>query len=58
MLALAVANRFWLVPAISRAADDSASVRLRVHVVGEQLLGAMILLVVSFLGTMQPAIGQ
>jgi putative copper resistance protein D len=58
MLALAVANRLWLVPAISRAADDSAAVWLRVHVVGEQLLGAMILLVVSFLGTMQPAIGQ
>jgi putative copper resistance protein D len=61
MLALAVANRFWLVPAISRAADDSAAVwlrRLRVHVVGEQLLGAMILLVVSFLGTMQPANSQ
>jgi putative copper resistance protein D len=64
MLALAVANRFWLVPAISnsrlRAAGGSSAVwlrRLRIHVLGERLLGAMILLVVSFLGTMQPAIG-
>ena len=65
MLALAVANRFWLVPAIGSkragAPDDVSAVwlrRLRYHVLGEQLLGAMILLVVSFLGTMQPAIGQ
>jgi copper resistance protein D len=65
MLALAVANRLWLVPAISNrhadAPDDSSAVwlrRLRYHVLGEQLLGAMVLLAVSFLGTMQPAIGQ
>lgn len=65
MLMLAVANRFWLVPKLSRShlrAADVASAeplrRLRIHVVGEQLLGAMILLVVSFLGTMQPAISQ
>jgi putative copper resistance protein D len=65
MVALAVANRFWLVPAITnpgpRATDNSSAVwlrRLRIHVLGEQLLGAMILLVVSLLGTMQPAMGQ
>jgi hypothetical protein len=32
--------------------------KLHIHVLGEQLLGAMILLVVSLLGTMQPGIGQ
>jgi putative copper resistance protein D len=65
MLALAVANRFWLVPAMNSvrpggSAHSSALWlrRLRIHVLGEQLLGAMILLVVSFLGTMQPAVGQ
>jgi copper resistance protein D len=65
MVALAAANRFWLVSAISNvrpgASENSSTVwlrRLRNHVLGEQLLGAMILLVVSFLGTMQPAISQ
>lgn len=64
MVALAAANRFWLVPAISNvrrgASDHSSTVwlrRLRNHVLGEQFLGALILLVVSVLGTMQPAIG-
>jgi putative copper resistance protein D len=61
MLALAAANRFWLVPAIKLASGNSSTVwlhRLRMHVLGEQVLGAMVLLVVSFLGTMQPAVGQ
>jgi copper resistance protein D len=65
MLVLAVANRFWLIPAISNirpgAPEHSSAVwlrRLRNHVLGEQLLGVTILLVVSFLGTMQPAINQ
>jgi putative copper resistance protein D len=31
---------------------------LRHHVLGEQSLGLAVLLVVSVLGTMQPAIGQ
>jgi putative copper resistance protein D len=64
MLALAVANRFWLVP---RMIETRAGVsgepakwlgRLRYHVLGEQFLGLMILLAVSVLGTMRPAIGQ
>jgi len=64
MLALAVANRFWLVPSMSiirtDAADGSAawSARLRKHVLGEQFLGWAVLLAVSILGTMQPAVGQ
>jgi hypothetical protein len=32
--------------------------RLRYHVLGEQLLGLMVLLVVSVFGTMRPAVGQ
>jgi len=64
MLALAAANRFWLVPRMieTRAgASREPSVwlgRLRYHVLGEQFLGLMILLAVSVLGTMRPAIGQ
>jgi putative copper resistance protein D len=64
MLALATANRFWLVPRMveTRAgASGRPSVwlgRLRYHVLGEQFLGLMILLAVSVLGTMRPAIGQ
>lgn len=64
MLALAVANRFWLVPAMSRVTtrgvDESVtwSSRLRKHVLGELFLGWTVLLAVSILGTMQPAAGQ
>jgi copper resistance protein D len=64
MLALAAANRFWLVPRMieTRAgASGEPSVwlgRLRYHVLGEQFLGLMILLAVSVLGTMRPAVGQ
>lgn len=66
MLTLAVANRFWLVPGLSRAASpstvdaDAALLRrrLRSHVLAEQLLGLAVLAVVSLLGTMQPAAGQ
>ncbi|MGL3211455.1 copper homeostasis membrane protein CopD [Bradyrhizobium sp. BR 1433] len=64
MVVLAVANRFWLVPAMSDARLDGSEGamawlrRLRNHVFGEQFLGAMVLLIVSLLGTMRPAIGQ
>lgn len=63
MLALAVANRFWLLPSMSKTRIDSPeewsrwSARLRNHVLGEQVLGWMILAAVSILGTMQPAVG-
>jgi copper resistance protein D len=63
MLALAAANRFWLVSRMieTRAgASGDPSVwlgRLRFHVLGEQFLGLMVLLAVSVLGTMRPAIG-
>jgi putative copper resistance protein D len=65
MLALAVSNRFWVVPSLTKSArtDDSNGstawfARLRNHVLGEQFLGLMVLLIVSILGTMRPAIGQ
>ena len=64
MLGLAVSNRFWIVPSLTKAqtVDPDGSTawtaRLRNHVLGEQFLGLMVLLVVSILGTMRPAIGQ
>jgi putative copper resistance protein D len=64
MLALAVSNRFWIVPSLTKAAadDPNASIawtaRLRYYVIGEHFLGLMVLLIVSVLGTMRPAIGQ
>jgi len=64
MLALAVSNRFWIVSSLTKArADDpngstAWTARLRNHVLGEQFLGWMVLLIVSVLGTMRPAIGQ
>jgi copper resistance protein D len=63
MLALAAANRFWLVPRMIETREDPAEPavwlgRLRHHVLGEQFLGLMVLLVVSVLGTMRPAVGQ
>jgi copper resistance protein D len=63
MLLLAVMNRFWLVPSTNRARATGAELsvwtsRLRRHVLGEQFLGLMVLLIVSFLGTLRPAAGQ
>jgi putative copper resistance protein D len=64
MLALAAANRFWLVPRMietraGASADPSVSLgRLRYHVLGEQFLGLMVLLAVAVLGTLRPAAGQ
>jgi copper resistance protein D len=63
MAAFAAANRFWLVPSITKARSDGGSgaawsTKLRNHVLGEQLLGLMVLLIVSILGTMRPAVGQ
>jgi putative copper resistance protein D len=63
MLALAAANRFWLVPRMIETRADAGELavwlgRLRYHVLGEQFLGLMVLLAVSILGTMRPAVGQ
>jgi len=63
MLALAALNRFRLVPSLVRAKDDGepllSSLRsLRRSVLGEQVLGLTIVVIVACLGTMQPAIGS
>jgi putative copper resistance protein D len=61
MLALAVLNRFWIVPSLPKAPTDGPNVwtaRLRNHVLGELVFGLMVLLIVSVLGTMRPATGQ
>jgi putative copper resistance protein D len=64
MLALAVSNRFWIVPSLTKARTDDPNgstvwtARLRNHVLGEQFLGFMVLVIVSVLGTMRPAVGQ
>ncbi|ACB97031.1 copper homeostasis membrane protein CopD [Beijerinckia indica] len=59
-LTLAVLNRFWLLPSLLQTRESEARIlwlkRLRRHVIGEQILGFVILFIVSLLGTMQPAI--
>lgn len=63
MLALAILNRFWLVPLMGKQRTDESggstewTRKLRNHVLGEQFLGLMVLLAVSVLGTMRPAAG-
>jgi putative copper resistance protein D len=59
MLALAALNRYWLLPSLIRGnAGQPAAwlIRLRHHILGEQALGLFVILIVSLLGTMQPAI--
>jgi putative copper resistance protein D len=60
MLVLAASNRFWLLPSLQDKSGDKPAAldRLFYHVLGEQLLGAMVLFIVSILGTLRPAIAQ
>lgn len=61
MLGLAAVNRFLIVPKLIKANVGLAAgglVRLRRHIVGEQALGLAIILIVSVLGTMQPAVAS
>lgn len=62
MLMLAAANQFWLVPALEASAKtgdtDVWRKKLRTHVLSEQGLGLLVLLCLSIIGTIQPAIGQ
>ncbi len=62
MLALAASNRFWLVPALRRKSETArprdALTRLRRHVLGEETLGLLVILIVSALGTMEPAVNR
>ena len=59
MLLLAAMNRFWLVPNVQAATPGSQTktslFRLRYHIIGEQLLGVLIIALVSVLGTLSPS---
>ena len=48
MLGLATANRFWLVLSLIQNTDESSAslLKLRQHVMSEQVLGTMVLLIV------------
>ncbi len=61
MLGLATLNRFFLVPRLIKANEmgwhaAAALIRLRRHILAEQALGLMVILMVSAIGTMEPAI--
>lgn len=62
MLALALMNRFWLIPPLMKAKGIGQPtvlfVRLRRHVLGEQAIGLIIVVIVSTLGMMQPAVNS
>ena len=59
MLLLAAMNRFWLVPRVQAdIADPRAKkslLRFRRHVISEQLLGVLIIALVSVIGTLSPS---
>ena len=60
MLALAAANRFWLVPGLAAhplGGPAHTLSRLKLHVSGEQALGVAVVAIVAFLGTLAPANG-
>jgi putative copper resistance protein D len=54
MLAFAAANRFRLVPALARGPDRGVFRHLRGHVIGETMLGLVVLLIVAVIGTLDP----
>ncbi len=60
MLTLAALNRFWLVPSLIRDNEKHRPARelyrLCGHILGEWALGLLIILIVSAIGTMDPAI--
>jgi len=60
MLCLAASNRFWLVPALAMkpaaGVSDLVLTRLRRHIQAEQILGILVVAVVSLLGTLAPAV--
>ena len=62
MLYLAALNRFWLVPSLIRdnrlCKPTVGLFKLRRHILGEQVLGLFIILIVSAIGTMEPAINH
>jgi putative copper resistance protein D len=60
MLSLAAINRFWLVPSLRRTNRQQRTtlIRLRHQVFGEEMLGLLVVMIVSALGTMEPAVSQ
>lgn len=60
MLCLAASNRFWLVPALAKAPtageSDLVLKQLGRHILAEQVLGILVVGIVSLLGTLSPAI--
>jgi copper resistance protein D len=61
MLVVAASNRFWLVAAVAteeHPKPGGALARLRRHVLAEQILGILIVAIVSALGTMDPGAGN
>lgn len=58
MLLLAATNRFWLVPAVAardgNLKSETSLARLRNHIIAEQILGLLIIAIVSVLGTLGP----
>lgn len=60
MLYLAASNRVWLVPALAKAPtageSDLVLTQLGRHILAEQILGILIVGIVSLLGTLAPAI--
>ena len=56
MVILAAFNRFRLVPAFKAMPGSAAVHRLRAHIVGEQLLGMVVLLIVAAIGTLDSAV--
>ena len=59
MALLATANRFWLTPKLSCfPTTQEWLARLRLHVLGEQTLGMVVIGIVSVLGTLEPAISK
>jgi copper resistance protein D len=60
MLSLAAANRLWLVPSLRREIGQQRVllIRLRRHVLGEEILGLFVVSIVSVLGMIEPAAGR
>ena len=59
MLGLAGLNRFLIVPRLIKASGGGHAtglIKLRRHILGEQALGLLIVLIVAALGTIQPAV--
>jgi putative copper resistance protein D len=61
MLGLATLNRFFLVPSLIKANETGEPttdvlMRLRRHILGEQALGILVILMVSAIGTMEPPV--